>query len=98
MDIAINHKLNKTLDGHKRPSGAVRKWLGLFLGFFLVWIFMFIIAPAIEKTDAVKPFAQFIEDSGIDAGALYYTEIEETAEAEMYLLDAARYAPVNKHQ
>jgi hypothetical protein len=66
----------------------------LLLGFALVWAFMFIVAPWIEESPAVKPLAQFIQDTGIDASALYYTEIDETAEAEMYFYDAANYSPV----
>jgi hypothetical protein len=55
---------------------------------------MFVVAPWIEKTPAVRPPAQFIEETGIDAGALYYTEIDETSEAEMYLHDSSEYTPV----
>jgi hypothetical protein len=93
MNTAVHYKIDTMLDGQKRPSSVMFRWLKLCFGFFLVWVFMFVLAPAIEKLPHVKPLAQFIEDTGIDASALYYTELPETADAEMYLRDAARYAP-----
>lgn len=96
MNIALSKKLIRTPDGQRCPSGRIFRWLGLLFGFFLVWVFMFIIAPWIERAPAVRPLTRFIEDTGIDAGALYYTEIDETADAEMYLHDAYTYAPLKK--
>ena len=93
MDAEASHKFSTILDGQRRPSSMISRWAGLLLGFFLVWLFMFVVAPWIAGSPQVKPLAQFIEETGIDAGALYYTEIEETAEAEMYLHDAGRYSP-----
>ena len=54
---------------------------------------MFVIAPAIEKSPAVKPLADFIEESGIDASALYYTEVEEASIAELNMRHTMEFMP-----
>ncbi|MBU1052715.1 MAG: hypothetical protein KKC46_02665 [Proteobacteria bacterium] len=41
----------------------------------------------------VKPIAEFIENSGIDAGALYYTEVEEASVAELNMYNTVNYTP-----
>jgi hypothetical protein len=54
---------------------------------------MFVIAPALRRLPAVGALTGYIEESGIEAGALYYTGLDETAEAEMYFHNAKEYAP-----
>lgn len=76
---------DEKLDGRQRPSSMIRKWAFLLLGFFLIGIFMFVIAPWIREMPAVKPIADLIDERDLDAGALFYTEIEETSEAEVHL-------------
>ena len=93
MDVAAYHKADERQDGCKNPSGLIRKWAALFLCFFLVWVFMFVIAPWIEKMPAVRPLAEFIEESGIDASALFYTDVEEASEAELNMYNTMKYFP-----
>ena len=93
MDIAVSQKQNRSLDGHQRPSNVILRWLGLFLGFFLVWVFMFVLGPWIQEHPAVKPLAEFIEESGIDASALFYTEVEEASIAELNMRSTMKYMP-----
>jgi hypothetical protein len=91
------HVFNKTSDGRKnRSSDLIQRWTAFFFCLFLVWIFMFVIAPAIQNTSAVKPLADFIEESGIDASALFYTEVEESSEAELHMRSTMKYPP-RKH-
>jgi hypothetical protein len=54
---------------------------------------MFVIAPWIETFPMVKPLTEFIEESGIDASALYYTEVEEASEAELNMRSTMEYLP-----
>ncbi len=93
MNTAVNHKYGSTLDGQRRPSSLISRWGRLLLGFFLVWLFMFVIAPVIGKSPAVKPLADFIEERGIDASALYYTEVEEASVAELNMRHTMEYMP-----
>lgn len=87
---------NSGPDGRQRPSGILRRWSALLLGIVLVWLFMFVIAPWIQKSPSVKPLADFIEESGIDASALFYTEVEEASEAELYMRSTLKYGPEAK--
>ncbi|HAK61129.1 MAG TPA: hypothetical protein DCO77_12250 [Nitrospiraceae bacterium] len=80
-------------DGRQRPSGMLRRWSTLLFGIVLVWLFMFVIAPWIQKSPSVKPLADFIEESGIDASALFYTEVEEASDAELYMRSTLKYGP-----
>ena len=74
--------------------GRLRKWGTLAAGLAIVWAFMFIIAPQLQKNELVRPLAEYVRESGIEASALYYTGVQETGEAEAYLRDAFRYGPV----
>jgi len=75
-------------DGPRRPSGTLLRWGALAAWMALIWLFVFVVAPAVRDTPSVKPMADYIRERGIDASALYYTEVEETGEAEAYLRDA----------
>ena len=92
MHKSIRPAIN-AVEGPRRPSTVAGRIARLLFGFGLVWLFMFVLAPWMAESPRIKPLAQFIENTGIDASALYYTEVEETADAEMYLIDARRYSP-----
>lgn len=94
MEIAITHKIEKVGYGRQRPSNKGRKWLALSAWLFLIWVFMFILAPWMQKSQAVKPLADFIEEREIDASALYYTEVEEASVAELNIRSGIEYRPV----
>jgi hypothetical protein len=82
-----------------RPSGlpeALKRWGALLLGLFVIWLFVFVLAPRVAEHETVRPLVQFIEESGIDAGALFYTETKETGDAENYLRNSFLYPPKKK--
>ena len=93
MDTTIDRKRVEIGSGPKRFLPVARRWARLFLGVGVIWIFMFIVAPWVEKTPAVEPIICFIEENDIDASALYYTEIEEFFEAEIHMENAMNFAP-----
>lgn len=68
-------------------------WGGLFAGFFCVWLFMYVIAPACKQIDAVDKYTSYVRESGIDASALWWSEVEETATAEMGARAVVEYTP-----
>ena len=80
-------------DNRDGLSATFRKWAALAAGIAVIWAFIFVIAPALQKNEMVRPLAEYVRESGIDASALYYTEVQETGEAEVYLRDALRYGP-----
>lgn len=67
--------------------------LALLASIALILVFMFVIGPMVAQLPMIKPLADFIEERQIDAGALYYTEIEEFSEAELNLRHTMEYGP-----
>jgi hypothetical protein len=69
------------------------RWIALGLCVLVVWVVMFVIAPMGQRLASIRPLADYIDETGINASALYYTGVPETAEAEMYLRHASKYPP-----
>ena len=65
----------------------------LLLSIMLILIFMFGIAPLMDRLPFIRPLVDFIEERDIDAGALYYTEIEEFSEAAIQMENTMDYGP-----
>ncbi|MBF0433201.1 MAG: hypothetical protein HQK83_18115 [Fibrobacteria bacterium] len=74
-----------------------KHWLfrtGVFLSCcFFVIVFIWFLAPAAKNFSFLKAHFLFIEDRGIDANAMYYTEIEEFSEAETNMVHSLEYPP-----
>jgi uncharacterized protein YybS (DUF2232 family) len=64
----------------------------LAIGLAGVWTFVFLIAPALRNISPVREVLDSVRQSGIDAGALFYTEADESAEAEFALRHALKAA------
>ncbi len=88
----VDHKITEETAGRQRPAGPLRRW-GAFAGWvFLIWFFIFAAAPwLIRQVPAIKVLANYIEESGIDAGAIYYTEVEEVGEADLAVRNTFRF-------
>ncbi len=93
METAISQKGLGTGLGLRRFLPLAWRWARLFLCIFIIWAFMFIAAPWVEKMPAVEPIIRFIDENYIDASALYYTEIEEFFEAEIHMENTMTFAP-----
>ncbi|MDF1577382.1 MAG: hypothetical protein P1P81_02945 [Desulfobulbales bacterium] len=77
----------------QKPSSTFAKWTALICGFCLVWLFILVVAPLFQKIEMVKTLSAYVEETGIDAGALYYTEVEEAAMAELGSRGTMEYPP-----
>ena len=69
---------------YNRPHILVA-WLKLAMGIGWVVFFMYVIGPLILKVPGFSSMSGFIEKQGIKATALYYTDIDEFAEADTTL-------------
>ncbi len=67
--------------------------LRLWVTFMLILLFIFYVAPLMTRLPMLRSLTDFIEERGIDAGALYYTELEEFAEAEAQMSNTMVYMP-----
>jgi len=66
---------------HHRRSRAAR-WSALLLALLSIWAFIFVLAPWLEGFEPIGEITSAVRESGIDASAYYYTEVEECANAE----------------
>ncbi len=85
--------MNTPFGGRPGPPALWRKWMGLLLGVLLILVFIFGITPWVQQLPMVRPLAEYIEESGIEATGLFYTEVEETGDAENYLRNTMRFTP-----
>ena len=61
----------------------LKQWFYLCIWFLGIFIFIFGIAPWLQvHISSVNQLSAFIRESGIDAGAIYYTEVEEVSRSD----------------
>jgi len=66
-------------------TGRLSSWLWLMFGLGCIWLFMFVVVPAFNDLPMVKPIIDFNQQHDIKATALFYSDTEETSEAQNYL-------------
>jgi hypothetical protein len=86
-----------TVETEQPKASIIRRTGGLLLGIGAIMVFMFVIAPYFDDKPYVKTLVDFIEYRGIDASALYYTEIEEFSTASIFMNNSRDYNPSNKN-
>jgi hypothetical protein len=84
--------LNK-LNGKNRVLKTIKNYLYLIVSILIVTVFVLYLAPCIDDVPFVKPLTNFIDDREIDAGAIYYTDIEEFSIAEINMKNTIDYSP-----
>ena len=68
-------------------------WVKLALGFALVLLFMFVIAPLAEHIPGVKTLGERIDERNLRSTAIFYTDLEESGEGSSYIHDSLTYPP-----
>jgi hypothetical protein len=71
--------------------GAGRRWTRFVVGLLGILLFAFVAIPALQRLGPVREVREAIQNRGIDASALFYTESEVFSEAETSIRDALRY-------
>lgn len=86
-------KATKPAVGTGRPQGRKSNgWARLLAWLLLIWAFAFVFAPWLQNhSAAVRTLADYIDSSGIDASAIYYTEVDEVGEADLMIRDTFRF-------
>jgi len=74
-------------------QSILKRFCFLLLGILLILLFMFGVAPLIDKAPYVRVIVELIEDRSIEATALYYTDIEEFSEAAINMENTMNYMP-----
>ena len=71
-----------------------RKWFGLALGVILMGIFIFVVAPFIEKQVApFKELSGFIDEHDVNTDAYSYTASELAAQAALGARSTVEHPP-----
>lgn len=86
--------VNLTNADATRPRNGpsrLRAWLRLCLGLAVIWFCVFVLGPWLERIPTIGRMHDHIRENSIDATALYYTEVEEFAEAETHIRSAMQY-------
>ena len=89
------------MDGEPRIGRAVnvppppkgRRWTRFFTCILLVLVFIYVIGPLLSGAPLVRELTRFIDERSIEAGALFYTEVEEFSEADVRMRNTRWYAP-----
>ncbi len=64
------------------------KAIKLFLGFAMLFIFAFVIVPALSTIPGYKQLIEHNQKNDIDAGSLFYTETDSFEEADNYFINS----------
>ena len=92
MDSSVGMKnVAQTEGGRQEPPTRLKAWLKLLVALLLMGIFIFGFVPWWNQLPMVAPISNYIEDNDIQATALFYSEVEETAEAEVHIKAALKY-------
>lgn len=78
-----------TPESGPRPA-FLRRWLTLGLGMALIWFLTYWILPWGQTLPHVQPVMKIISEANIDAGMYFYTQSEETVQAQTYVRQALR--------
>ena len=81
------------LNGKNRVMKKIKDYLYLIISISIVTVFVLFVAPIVDDVPYFKPLTNFIDDREIDAGAIYYTDIEEFSMAEINMKNTIDYLP-----
>jgi len=79
--------------GSRNPPGSLKSWLQLCIGVAFLLFFVYVVGPFLDSLPGIKPVTDFIDDSGINAPAFYYTGVEEVGDAVNYIRNSLEYPP-----
>ncbi|AZK60739.1 hypothetical protein Daudx_2211 [Candidatus Desulforudis audaxviator] len=90
--------LKQTPGGPAGPPGnTFRSWLALIVAVWCMAGFAFLGLPALERLPGLGPAVKVVRDSGIEAGAFFYTDVDKVREAELHVRHSREYAREDGH-
>ena len=92
MEITQSKKTRFGEIKNKTPQlGWLKRYASLIAGIALIWIFAVYVTPWLGNFSFIKPLISFIKENDIKATAIYYTDIDEFAEADHMLRQFMTY-------
>jgi len=79
--------------GAAAAQSAFSPWLKLIIGFVMIWALIFGIGTLARLLPGAQRMAQVIDERGLRATAIYYTDFEEPAEGSERIRDSLDYMP-----
>ena len=79
--------------GVSAPQSMFSPWLKLILGFVLIWALIFVGGSLAQHLPGARHMARVIDERGLRATAVYYTDFEEPAEGSERIRDSLDYVP-----
>jgi hypothetical protein len=79
--------------GVSAPQSMFSPWLKLILGFVLIWALIFVGGSLAQLLPGARHMARVIDERGLRATAVYYTDFEEPAEGSERIRDSLDYVP-----
>ncbi len=74
----------------QRAVSLRRRWIRLLIGVVALFLFIFVIAPAGQRLGPIGEIHDYIDEQGIDASALYYTDSEEFSDLQLRMQNRLR--------
>lgn len=72
------------------PGKGWRAWLALAVGLGLIWALAYVVLPLGQALPHIQPIMESIDRANIDVGSYWYTQSEETAQAQLFIRNAIR--------
>lgn len=79
------------MENNRPRQGWLKQCAGLIAGVVFIWIFAVYFTSWLGNLSFMKPLISFIKENDIKATAIYYTDIEEFAEADHMLRQLMTY-------
>ena len=83
----------KAACGASAPQAAFSPWVKLIVGFVTIWALIFGVGSLARLLPGAKHMAEVIDERGLRATAIYYTDFEEPAEGSERIRDSLDYTP-----
>ena len=78
-------------------KSSFTRYASFATGVFIIWLFMFVLSPMLlANSESAGTLATFINNNDINSGAIYWTDVEITADAELGARSTVTYLPVSK--
>jgi len=72
-------------------KGFLWRWGAFIFSLFIMWLFVFQVAPAMQHIECIAVVHNAVRDYDIDATGLIYTEVELFGDADVHMRDAMKY-------
>ena len=86
----------KAACGASAPQAAFSPWIKLIAGFVLIWALIFGAGSLAQLLPGAKRMAEVIDERGLRATAIYYTDFEEPSEGSESIRDSLDFEPRGK--